>query len=526
MRRAGFLLLLLLISPARADVPAPVAGFASPLAADVFSTALAFMEPRILDPVPIPTLAVWGLHGLTAIDPQLTPELHDNTLRLLAPARILFTAPAPKADDPLGWGRVIAAIAAAGYATSPALQHAGTPGIIRSFFDELFNHLDPYSRYTPPLDAQNDRLRRSGSAGVGVTLGMRGRAIILLSVIRDGPADMAGLRPGQQLVAVDGQNVTGRRLADVMQLLAGPEGTRVRLTVHGRPGTDGNIELERAMVPPETVFPERAGDMLILHVTSFDRSTGEHFAQAIISGLAPVPKAKPVAGIVIDLRGNRGGLLRQAVAAASTLLGPGPVATTAGRDPQAAHNFVSQGQDLASGLPVVVVVDGRSASASEILAAALSDRGRAVVVGSSTLGKGLVQTITDLPDGGELFVTWSRVLAPRGWPLQGLGVLPQVCTSLGEAVLERELAALAEGVAPMAAAVARSRAARAPMPVNEILDIRNACPAAEGRETDLRTAGYLIDNPAAYAAALLPPMRPGVPGALPAPVPLAGGTHP
>ena len=115
---------------------------------------------------------------------------------------------------------------------------------------------------------------------------------------------------------------------------------------------------------------------------------------------------------------------------------------------------------------MVLVIDGRTASAAEILAAALTDRGRAVAVGSTTLGKGLVQTIEPLPDGGELFVTWSRVLAPRGWPIQGLGVLPQVCTSLGEAALQRQLAALAEGQQPMQRAIDTERNARAPLTPN------------------------------------------------------------
>ncbi len=162
---------------------------------------------------------------------------------------------------------------------------------------------------------------------------------------------------------------------------------------------------------------------------------------------------------------------------------------------------------MADDVPVVVLVDGRTASAAEVLAAALADRGRAVVVGSATLGKGLVQTIAPLPDGGELFVTWSRILAPRGWPIQGLGVLPQVCTSLGRDVLAHQLAALAEGAQPMLAAVTLHRSARAPLPPAEIVAIRHACPAAGGRETDLEAAHTLIDNPAAYAAALLPPLR-------------------
>ncbi len=124
---------------------------------------------------------------------------------------------------------------------------------------------------------------------------------------------------------------------------------------------------------------------------------------------------------MLDLRGNRGGVLRQAVTAADTLLPAGIVAITAGRYPDANRIWESGAGELAAGMPVVVIVDGRSASAAEVLAAGLADRGRGVVIGSSTLGKGLVQTITPLPDGGELFVTWSRILAPRGWPIQGLG---------------------------------------------------------------------------------------------------------
>jgi carboxyl-terminal processing protease len=154
-----------------------------------------------------------------------------------------------------------------------------------------------------------------------------------------------------------------------------------------------------------------------------------------------------------------------------------------------------------------VLVDGRTASAAEILAAALADRGRAVVVGSSTLGKGLVQTIAPMPDGGELFITWSRVLAPRGWPIQGLGVLPQVCSSLGQGSLNFQLATLGGGKDAMAPAVAAERAARAPLTPVAILAIRNACPAAVGRDADFDVARVLIRDPASYAAALLPPIH-------------------
>ena len=125
-----------------------------------------------------------------------------------------------------------------------------------------------------------------------------------------------------------------------------------------------------------------------------------------------------------------------------------------------------------------------------------------VVVGSSTLGKGLVQTIAPLPDGGELFVTWSRVLAPGGWPIQGLGVMPQVCTSLGQDVLKTQLAGLLDGQLAMAQALARHNAARAPLPVAQVVELRNACPAAEGRDEDLDAAAFLLSHPTAYQTAL------------------------
>jgi carboxyl-terminal processing protease len=209
---------------------------------------------------------------------------------------------------------------------------------------------------------------------------------------------------------------------------------------------------------------------------------------------------------VIDLRDNRGGLLRQAVTAADTFLPAGLVVSTIGRDPDSSHIWRSAEGELAENVPLIVLVDGRTASAAEILAGALADRGRAVVVGSSTMGKGLVQTIDPLPDGGELFVTWSRVIMPLGWPLQGMGVLPQVCTSLGREDLDRQLVALSGGFDTLDAAINAQRSARPPLAFDVVLKLRAPCPAADGRPADLDAARALIANPAAYAAALMPPM--------------------
>jgi carboxyl-terminal processing protease len=501
--RIGTLLLLLLIAPAHAQPVAVAGGFDPLLVANVYATALAFMTPRTLEPVAASQLTVWGLRGFTALDPDVVTELRDGKLRLAARDRELLVRPAPPDADVNGWASAAAELSSAAVAASALVRRAGTQGIVQSFFDELFNHLDPYSRYVPPREAGEDRERRSGQAGVGLRLVQRGATVTVAEAISDGPGAIAGIRPGDTILAVDGQSTQGKEARTAAKLIEGPEGTRVVIGWRSRDGRAHTVELERAMVPPESVYAQRIDDTLLVQVTAFNRSTDSHLAHAIEQGVAG---PRPSAGIVLDLRGNRGGLLRQAVTASDSLLPAGIVAITAGRDPEATRVWRSASSELAENIPVVVMVDGRTASAAEILAAALADRGRGVVIGSSTLGKGLVQTIAPLPDGGELFVTWSRVLAPRGWPIQGLGVLPQVCTSLGLDALGSQLAALARGRQPMGRALATHHAARAPLAPAQILAMRSACPAAEGREADLDTARQLIRDPAAYAAALLPPL--------------------
>jgi carboxyl-terminal processing protease len=502
--RIGALLFLLLIAPAHAQPIAAAGGFDPHLVSSVYATGIAFIAPRTLEPVAVSQLTIWGLHGLTALDPDLNAEARDGQLRLTVKDRVLLTRPPPGDNDIEGWASAATELASVAVTVSLPVRRATTQGVVQSFFDELFNHLDPYSRYVAPRDAGEDRERRAGEAGAGLRLMRRGSAIVVAEAIMDGPGAIAGIHPGDSIVAVDSQSAQGKDAATVASWIAGPEETTVVIDWRGRDGRRRTAELERAMVPPETVLSQRVGDMLLIQISAFNYSTASHLAHAIEQGLAG---AHPPGGIVLDLRGNRGGLLRQSVAAADMLLPPGIVATTAGRDPEATRTWRSTAGEMAEDVPVVVMVDGRSASAAEILAAAIADRGRGVVIGSSTLGKGLVQTITPLPDGGELFVTWSRVLAPRGWPIQGLGVLPQVCTSLGQDSLNWQLASLSNGEQPMARPLAIHRAARAPLPPAQILAIRSACPAAEGRESDLDAARLLIHDPAAYAAALLPPLR-------------------
>ncbi|WP_428484241.1 S41 family peptidase [Rhodopila sp.] len=477
--------------------------FATDRLVSLYTESLTFITPRILNAVPVSQLTLWGLQGLTALDPEITTVQKDGHLQMSRQDKMLLDLMAPNDEAPATWARIAVLMTSAGYAASPAVHRAGAQGIVQGFFDELFSHIDPYSRYVPPTEAGEDRTRRAGRAGLGLTIGQRGRLMTVRAVVRDSPGAIAGIQPGAILLAVDGQRTKSRDARTIGALMAGPEGSAVTLCWRGRDGRTRDARLIRITVPSETVFAERHADMLVLRITSFSMSTASHIALSVRDMLA---EPHPVAGIVLDLRDNRGGLLRQAVTAADSFLPAGVIATTTGRDADASHIWRSAEGELAENVPLVVLVNGRTASSAEVLAAALSDRGRAVVVGSATLGKGLVQTIDPLPDGGELLVTWSRVTAPLGWPLQALGVLPQVCTSLGWEALNRQLAALSAGLQPMAPAIKAERAARAPVAPLEALTLRAPCPAAEGRPADLVAAQALIADPVAYAAALLPPM--------------------
>jgi carboxyl-terminal processing protease len=504
--RIVFLLTVLLaqMAYAQGQPTAPAGtGFNVETFAAVQTEAIDFMVPRTLDPVTAGQLISWGLSGLTTIDPSLTAVVRDANLELQHHGQFLLLATASN-SDPASWAQATARIVAAAYAASPAMRQIGQPAVTKVLFDEMLAHIDPYSRYLPPIEALGDRDRRVGHAGIGVTLAQHGHSVAVRDVVIGSPGALAGIGPGDMIQWVNGHTALNKDRDAIEALLNGPEGTEVRMGWVSPDGSTRGATLTRVMIPPETVFPKRSGGDEIIEITGFSQTTDQHVIQVVRASLQ---HPQPVTGIILDLRGNRGGLLRTAVATAEAFLSPGMVVQTAGRAPETNRVWKSGGGELAKGVRMVVLVDGGTASAAEVLAAALADRGRAVVLGSSTFGKGVVQTIDPLPDGGELFLTWSRILAPRGWPIQSLGVMPQICSSKGDDAVRQQLAALANGKWLLERAVGRHNAARAPLTPDQIVTIREPCPAADPRDADMAIAQTLIATPASYAAALQEPME-------------------
>lgn len=495
MKRQAFLCILFLSLPLRAEAQGN--NWNQTLAGSVYSSAFAFMEPRTLAPIPLANLTLWGLRGLTALDPSVAPVMTAQQIALYDHGRPVMSLPLPKAGDAAAWGALAALLCNRAAALSPSVAQAGTGGIVTNFFDELFNHLDPYSRYVGP-DARTTDVP---PADPGLSLALHGRHVVVDSVFPGGPAATAGIVAGDRLLAIDGRAIRGADSYTLNSALTGAAGSKITLRIEPRRGRARTLSLIRAPSVAVTVFSQQQGANLLIQITGFEPGTAAAFQAQLAAGLAANP---PPQGIIIDLRGNRGGLLEQAVTVADSLIPRGTIASTTGRDRDATQIWRATGQSLAGSLPIAVLVDGRTASAAEVLSAALADDGRAVVIGSATFGKGLVQAATELPDGGHLLVTWARLLAPLGWPLQGLGVLPQICTSGDAGAVETQLQALSGGQQPMAAALRAERAARPGIAVNQMLQLREACPAALGSSLDMQAAQFLLSTPPAYQAALIP----------------------
>jgi hypothetical protein len=260
-----------------------------------------------------------------------------------------------------------------------------------------------------------------------------------------------------------------------------------------------------------TVQMTLAGDIAVFRIADFNRHTAERVAQ----GLAEARRrsAGRLAGLVLDLRGNPGGLLKAAARVADLFIANGPIVATFGRNPASRQLFSANGDSIAPHLPVAVLIDGGSASASEIVAAALQDRGRAVVIGTASYGKGTVQTVQRLPNGGDLIVTWARLVAPSGYLLQHHGVVPTVCTA-GLSDDPQAVAAAVQRSAAMTAGSAGPRA-RAALDESTWAALREACPPRHQHGgVDLAVAERLLADASLYQAAL---------NAVPAPTRLAAG---
>lgn len=285
--------------------------------------------------------------------------------------------------------------------------------------------LDQYSAYLDENELEEMRMNTAGAySGVGIEIALIENTIKILNTIEDSPAARAGVRAGDAVVAVDNVPVDAANINDSVERMRGKSGTRVKLTII-REATPQpfDVVLTRGTVQVHSVKPELLEPgYAYVRITQFNENTGVDFSRE----LANLQKKTPLRGLVLDLRNNPGGVLDAAVAVADALLDSGVIVTADGRAADAKFEMQAHPGDLMNNAPIVVLVNGGSASASEIVAGALKDHKRASLIGQKTYGKGLVQSVLPLSSGGALKLTTSRYLTPSGVSINERGIVPDV----------------------------------------------------------------------------------------------------
>lgn len=311
--------------------------------------------------------------------------------------------------------------------------------IKREYVDEVDDHalmekairgmvaaLDPHSAYLDSEEFEEIRLSTMGSyPGVGIEVVAEDSAVKILRPIDGSPAQQAGLLPGDEIVRIDGNDI-GADLAGAIAHMRGASGSTVNLTIR-RAGTDSLLEfsLRRAKVEVHSVAQQSLEPGYgYLRITSFSETTADDVTRAV----ARLKRDNPAGlrGLVLDLRNNPGGVLEAGVAVADAFLNEGVIVTADGRTADSRFRMDATPGDLIDGAPLVVLVNSGSASASEIVAGALKDHGRAELIGHKTYGKGSVQTVMPLSHGGAVKLTTSRYFTPSGASIHGKGIIPDI----------------------------------------------------------------------------------------------------
>jgi carboxyl-terminal processing protease len=301
--------------------------------------------------------------------------------------------------------------------------------LVEGAINGMVTSLDPHSRYMNEAawhDMQETTHGEFGGLGIEVT--MEDGLVKVVSPMDGTPAARAGILSGDLISYIDGDAVQGLSLEQAVNKMKGPVHTSTKLKIE-RKGVDKPIDvsIEREIIQVKPVsFHTDGGDIGYIRISSFSEQTGEGLKNAIADISKQIPPEK-LAGYVVDLRNNPGGLLDQAVSVAGTFMARGEVVSTRGRTPEETQRYTARGGDITKGKPLVVLINGGSASASEIVAGALHDHKRATLIGSRSFGKGSVQTIIPLGTGnGALALTTARYFTPSGRSIQAQGVSPDI----------------------------------------------------------------------------------------------------
>jgi carboxyl-terminal processing protease len=311
-------------------------------------------------------------------------------------------------------------------ARSDYVEEVKDDELIEAAINGMLTSLDPHSSYLNAKTYRDMQVQTKGEfGGLGIEVTMENGLVKVVSPIDDTPAFRAGVKAGDFITRIDGIQVLGLTLNEAVEKMRGPVNSNIALTI-SRPGTEQPFDLSitRAIIKIDPVRGRAEGSAAYIRITSFNEQTEASVKKALETVRKEL--GDKFIGVVLDLRNNPGGLLEQAFAVSDAFLDHGEIVSTRGRQADDIQRFAARGGDIADGKPIVVLINGGSASASEIVAGALQDHRRALVMGTKSFGKGSVQTIIPLSGHGAMRLTTSRYYTPSGRSIQATGIEPDI----------------------------------------------------------------------------------------------------
>ncbi len=297
--------------------------------------------------------------------------------------------------------------------------------LIKNAINGMLTALDPHSSYLDPDNYQEMQVQTRGEfGGLGIEVTMENGLVKVVSPFDGTPAARAGIQTGDYITHLDGEAVMGLTLSDAVDKMRGPVDTDIVLTIQRANQEPFDVTLTRAIITIQSVRSRLHDDIGYIRITNFSEQTESGMLNAIEQLRSEA--GDKLHGIVLDLRNNPGGLLDQAIAVSDAFLEKGEIVSTRGRHSDQAQRYNAKDGDVIDGMPMVVLINGGSASASEIVAGALQDHHRALLLGTKSFGKGSVQTIIPLPGHGAIRLTTARYYTPSGRSIQALGIDPDL----------------------------------------------------------------------------------------------------
>ncbi|WP_421780901.1 S41 family peptidase [Kiloniella litopenaei] len=466
------------------------AEFEQKTATALYADAFEHIVNYYIEEIDASRLALAAMDNLATLDPEIDIIDAGSSLTFTYSGEAISRHSYPSTIDHQAWARLTASVVSEASTFSPALRRATGEQIHQAIFDGVAGELDKFSRYSNPDKALAYRDNRNGFSGIGIRYVKDKTGARIVSVMENTPALAVGLKEGDIIIEVDGTDISQLPETEITKLMKGPKNTSVELAINRANVASPLIyKITRKKIVVQTVFYKRMGNIAYIQISSFNKQTPQNLLTKVRTAQKEI--GDDLLGYILDLRDNGGGIKTASVTSADLFISSGTISSVQGRNPKSHDLSIAKSRDVAKGQPIIVLINANSASSSEILAAGLQDSGRALIVGSNSYGKGTVQSINELPNGGEFRVTWAKFLAPSGYAIHDRGIIPNVCTTNGnyrsaDDMMDRLQSGTLEMTYPLHNKASDSE---------DLEQIRASCPqTTEMMEIDLEVAKSLINS--------------------------------